>query len=140
MEITKRTEYAIRALMELALQSTGKPGVYIQTKEIAARRAIPEKLLPQIISALNRQGWVEGTRGPSGGVRLAVEPSSITVLDVLELIEGPLALNSCLSADSPCPSAAGCSLQRVWGKAQGVFQQVLAEVSIANLIESDFSQ
>ena len=93
MEITKKAEYAISALLELAMN----PGQYISSKEIAFRQNIPANFLPQIVALLGNRGWVEGMRGPGGGVRLIGDPHRISVLEIVELIEGPIAITKCLS-------------------------------------------
>lgn len=132
MEITRKTEYAVSALVELAKH----PGEYISSKVIASRQDIPVNFLPQIVALLGAKGWVVGVRGPGGGVRLEVDPKSVTVKDVIELIEGPIAITKCLGAESDCPRGATCPLHPVWREAQGAFVEVLEKRTIADLVEN----
>lgn len=129
VEITKKTEYAISALIELARN----PGEYISSKEIAHRQDIPVNFLPQIIALLGTAGWVEGVRGPGGGVKLLVDPDSISVKDVIELIEGKVAISRCLTSELGCSRLGRCPLHSVWREAQTALMGVLGRKTIAEL-------
>ncbi|ABZ83608.1 transcriptional regulator, rrf2 family, putative [Heliomicrobium modesticaldum Ice1] len=131
MEITRKAEYAIAALLDLALLP---PGESTLSKDIAKRQAIPSNFLPQIMAALSRHGWVDSTRGAGGGVRLAVEAETITLQAVIEVIEGPIAINRCLVGGGSCPNQAGCPLHHVWARAQSAMLDVLAKTTIADLV------
>lgn len=131
VEITRKTEYALSALVELA----SHPGEYISSKIIANRQEIPTNFLPQIMALLSAEGWVIGIRGPGGGVRLAVEPENITINDVIELIEGPIAVTKCLGQEHTCHRKAPCPIQPIWKEAQGEFVKVLRKTSIADLVD-----
>ncbi len=133
MEITKKTEYAISALIELAQN----PGEYISSKEIAQRQEIPVNFLPQIIALLGTEGWVEGVRGPGGGVKLLVDPASISVKDVIELIEGRVAISRCLTSEMGCSRLGRCPLHSVWQQAQTALMGVLSRITIAQLAEEE---
>ncbi len=133
VEVTKKTEYAISALIELALN----PGEYISSKEIALRQEIPVNFLPQIIALLGTEGWVEGVRGPGGGVRLLADPNSISVKDVIELIEGRVAISRCLTNELGCSRLGRCPLHSVWQEAQSALVNVLANITIAKLAEQE---
>lgn len=132
MEITRKTEYAVSALVELAKH----PGEYISSKIIASRQDIPVNFLPQIIALLGNRGWVAGVRGPGGGVRLEVDPTKITLKDVIELIEGPIAISKCLAGTVECPRQGECPMQPVWMEAQHAFVEVLAKRTIADLVDN----
>ncbi|NMB21091.1 MAG: Rrf2 family transcriptional regulator [Firmicutes bacterium] len=130
MEITKKSEYAVSALVELAQY----PGEFISSKVIASRQEIPVNFLPQIIAQLGSPGWVVGVRGPGGGVRLEVDPSTITLKDVIELIEGPIAISKCLSGEVICSREGNCPMHPVWEEAQEAFINVLETRTIADLV------
>ncbi len=130
VEITKKSEYAVSALIELAQH----PGEYISSKTIAGRQDIPVNFLPQIIALLGAQGWVQGVRGPGGGVRLEVDAKSITLRDVIELIEGPIAISKCLTAELTCSREGQCPMHSVWEEAQAAFVDVLQRRTIADLV------
>lgn len=86
MRVSSRTDYGVRALFELARRYGQGP---TQSREIAARQAIPEAYLHQLLGALNRAGLVRSTRGPLGGHELARDPAAVTVWDVYVALEGP---------------------------------------------------
>ncbi|MDD2421403.1 MAG: Rrf2 family transcriptional regulator [Heliobacteriaceae bacterium] len=131
MEITRKAEYAITALIDLALLPAGE---FTLSKNIAERQGIPPNFLPQIMAALSRRGWVEALRGAGGGVRLAVGPTEITVQAVIEIMEGPIALNRCLANDGICPQQDTCPQYVVWRKAQDALLGVLGRTTIGDLV------
>ncbi len=130
MEVTKKAEYAIRALLELA----NNPDQYISSKKIASQQNIPVNFLPQIIAILGNKGWVEGVRGPGGGVKLIENPKNITILNVIELIEGPVGIANCLAREGSCNNVETCPLHPIWVKAQTAMVQVLDETTLADAV------
>ena len=86
MRVSSRADYGVRALFDLAERYGQGP---IQSRDIAARRRIPEAYLHQVLGALGRSGLVRSTRGPQGGHELIHPPSEITILDALEILDGP---------------------------------------------------
>ena len=101
MQLTSRTEYAVRAMIDLASLEGGQA----TAKEIAKRQEIPPKFLPQIMVDLSRAGLVQGTRGSGGGVRLAADPTKVTLRRIVDAIEGPMALYACLEEGGVCRRA-----------------------------------
>jgi Rrf2 family protein len=85
MRVSSRADYGVRALFELARRYGQGP---TQSREIAARQAIPEAYLHQLLGALNRAGLVRSTRGPLGGHELALDPAAVTLWDVFVVLEG----------------------------------------------------
>jgi Rrf2 family protein len=140
MRITRKAEYAIQALTYLA---TAKAGELLLSRDIAHHRHIPPKYIAQIILDLSRAGLVRAVRGAQGGVQLMRPAKAITIRQVLEAIEGPMAINPCLLAEDVCffdnPSSSGCRLQHVWGQAQARMLEVLERSSIADLLPDDLS-
>lgn len=135
MKITRKAEYAIQALAYLA---TAKTGELLLSRDIAHHRHIPPKYIAQIILDLSRAGLVRAVRGAQGGVQLMRPAREITVRQVLEAIEGPMAINPCLLADDVCffetRLSTNCRLQHVWGEAQARMLEVLENASIADLL------
>ncbi|MDK2882429.1 MAG: hypothetical protein PWQ41_96 [Bacillota bacterium] len=130
--IGNKSEYFLKVLIELARrQGDG----YLTSREIAERQGIPPKYIPQIVAELSRAGWVETSRGPKGGIRLAVNPQGITVADVIDLAEGGFAIKSCLVSARPCPLTESCPLYPVWLEAQQAVSGILASYSIADLVD-----
>ena len=87
MKISTKGRYAVRVMLDLALHNTGE---YIKVKQIAERQEISEKYLEQIISILNKAGYVRSARGAQGGYRIAGNPGDYTVGMILRLTEGNL--------------------------------------------------
>lgn len=133
MPITRKAEYAIAVLVNLASRPDSE---YVLSREIARREKIPPNYIPQIVAQLTRKGWVEGMRGFGGGVRLAVDPEEISVAQVVEEVEGPIALSKCLVNDGFCEKQDTCPLHQVWAKAQKQMVAVLADTTIADLVRA----
>jgi len=130
MQLTSRTEYAVRAMIDLAKLE----GVQATAKEIAKRQDIPPKFLPQIMVDLSRAGLVQGTRGSGGGVRLAVDPAKVTIRRIVDAIEGPMALYACLEEGGICRRQGRCEVQHVWGWAQSRFLKALEDFTLYDIV------
>lgn len=133
MRLTRRGEYALRAMLELAEGARRAEGALVRSQDIAEHQEIPPKFLPQIVNELSRAGFIATVRGASGGVRLARPASEITVAEVIETVEGPLALNECLLDQQPCRRKEGCALAPMWEKAQQALMGVLANTTLEEL-------
>ena len=114
MQITKQADYAVRAVQYL---SELEEGVLASTSRIAADRKIPSSFLAKIIAQLSVAGILQTSRGARGGVRLAKEPQEISLLEVIEAIDGPLALNSCVHQHPNC-ELEDCAVRPVWAEIQ----------------------
>lgn len=90
----------------------------LSTKAVAAKQEIPPVFLTKILKILIKGGLVVSQRGPSGGIMLAKPPSEITLREVVEIVEGPFALNICLSEAGQCTRKPHCKVHQVWYKAQ----------------------
>ncbi len=135
--MSKRCEYALRALIDIALaRGAGRPLVAIH--EIAARERIPEKFLEQILLQLRRAGVLRSTRGRSGGYALAKAPRSVRIGTVVRLIDGPLAPISCVSRTAyepcSCPDEAHCGLRRVMTRARDAIASILDGYTLADVV------
>ena len=130
LQLTMTGEYAVRAMMHLA---TLTPGTTVQITEIAKEWDVPEVFLRKIITQLSRGGLVASYRGKGGGVALGREAATITLLDVIECIEGPLALNACLTNPGICHRIPFCAVHTIWHEAQAKLREVLTSRSLADL-------
>jgi len=132
-KISQKTEYSIRALIELALRG---PDQLVPAREIAEAQGIPLRFLEQQIAQLGRAGLVESLRGSGGGCRLAREAGEIHVADVVDAMEGPLFPMYCLDpGDHTCFQDSRCGLQELWGDVQAAVRQVFERVTIADLAQ-----
>jgi Rrf2 family protein len=107
----------------------------MQLDTLAAATGVRESFLSKILQRLVHQGLVSSHRGTGGGFCLRVLPSRVTLLQVIEAMEGRLQLNVCLKDDDSCERKPYCGAHPVWQKAQAALTQVLASVSIAQLVD-----
>jgi Rrf2 family iron-sulfur cluster assembly transcriptional regulator len=115
MQITRQADYAIRAVLFL---SKLEPGERAATNLVAREESIPPSFLAKIISQLSIAGLLHTSRGARGGVMLAREPRDISLLDVVEAIDGPITLNECVLEPEACQAGKDCPLREVWCDAQ----------------------
>lgn len=133
MKISTKGRYAVRVMLDLALNNTGE---CIKVKEIASRQGISEKYLEQIIAILNKAGYVKSVRGAQGGYRIAKEPKDYTVGMILRLTEGSLAPVVCLEEDTDaCERCDTCETLEVWKRLYDAVNEVVDGVTIADLVE-----
>ena len=111
MEITQQADYAVRAVLELALRPEGER---VSTDEIARQQNIPAAFLTKICARLASAGILVTQRGVNGGIRLARTPDRITLLDVIEAIDGPITLNRCARNPSECSRDRTCAVHPIW--------------------------
>ncbi len=131
MQITRQADYAIRAVMYLARLEPGKRAA---TSQIASEQHIPPSFLAKIVSQLSVAGLLSTSRGARGGVTLARPPEEITLLEVVEAIDGPILLNECVGNNGTCTFTRSCPLQEVWCEAQADLVSRLRSTTFGNLI------
>ena len=133
MKISTKGRYAVRVMLDLAINNTGE---YIKVKDIAARQEISEKYLEQIISVLNKAGYVKSVRGAQGGYKIARDPKEYTVGMILRLTEGSLNPVSCLDDDvNECERCDTCETLAVWRELATAINSVVDGVTVADLVE-----
>jgi Rrf2 family protein len=115
MQITRQADYAVRTVLYLASLENGNRA---PTSRIAEGQHIPSSFLAKIVSQLSVAGIVQTSRGARGGVSLAKPASDISLLDVVEAIDGPITLNECVTDPSICPFGDNCAVHDVWCDAQ----------------------
>ena len=114
MQITRQADYAVRAVLYLARNSDHRTA----TSMIAEEQHIPPSFLAKIVSQLSIAGLLHTSRGARGGVTLAREAKEITLLEVVEAIDGPIRLNECVGNKGSCSFDESCPLRPVWCDAQ----------------------
>lgn len=133
MKISTKGRYAVRVMLDLALNNTGE---CIKVKDIAARQDISEKYLEQIIAVLNKAGYVKSVRGAQGGYKISRSPEEYTVGMILRLTEGSMAPVSCLeNGTEECERCDTCETLEVWKDLYAAINQVIDNVTIADLVE-----
>lgn len=133
MKISTKGRYALRLMLDLALNNNGEP---VRIKDIAMRQEISDKYLEQIISNLNKAGYVKSIRGPQGGYKLAKAPEQYTVGMILRLTEGSLAPVACLEDEvNECTRQEQCVTLQLWQKLDEAIKGVVDHVTLADLVE-----
>ncbi len=130
IRLTKAGEYGLRAMRYLVENGDESR---ISIGDISENKNIPEPFLRKLFKPLVQQGIINSTRGVSGGVRLARDPKDISVLEVVEALEGPLALNECLLEDIACEFLSECGMHDIWEEAQAAMAKVLRSKNLTNL-------
>lgn len=130
LQLTKRTDYAIRACIHLALEGRGP----IPSRRIAEEMAIPDRFLPQVMADLARAGIVGAVAGKNGGYCLRRAPTEVSLLDVVRATETSARREQCVMRDAPCDADPSCALHSVLGTAEASYTGVLAGTSLAGLV------
>ena len=133
MQIPRRVDYGLRAVIYLSGQ---EPDKCCSIGEIAKEQGMPRKFLEKIIQDLVRGGLIKSKRGATGGYQLARAPEAISFCDVIEAIEGPIAVNACLDHQLGCDQIPRCTMIGVWSEVQHKITEVLSRTTIAALKRS----
>ena len=131
MQITRQADYAIRAVRYLAKQG---PNQRAATSTVAQEMKIPPSFLAKIISQLSIAGLLHTSRGARGGVTLARDAKDISLLDVVEAIDGPILLNECVGDPADCVFSDDCLVHPIWVEAQETLVKRLRETSFDQLV------
>lgn len=134
MMITRATEYACLTMLYLAKQPAGKISF---TADIAEAEHIPPSFLVKVVPRLVKAGLVISRRGSSGGLELAKDPATITLRDMVEAMEGEIALNHCTSATPVSCFRGGCALKGAFYQAQVKYLDALSAVTLGDLARQD---
>lgn len=131
LRFSLKTEYALRALMELAER---RADGHIPARQIAETQNIPLRFLEHQLAALHKAGIVDSQRGAAGGCALARDPSEIRIADVVELFEGPIAAMYCLEEhDERCVQSHQCGLQELWARVDNAVRAVFEQTTLADI-------
>lgn len=133
MKISTKGRYALRLMIDLATNGDGNP---IRIKDVAKRQNISDKYLEQIISVLNKAGFVKSVRGPQGGYVLKKKPEDYTVGMILRLTEGSLAPVACVEDDeTDCERQNGCVTYILWKKINSAINGVVETTTLKDLVD-----
>jgi len=130
MQITRAADYAVRVMIHLAGLP---PGTQASRTQLAEAAECPEQFLSKVLQTLTRAGLMVSHRGNTGGFELPEKHRSATLLQVVESIEGPIRLNSCLDDDHPCARRGWCPGHLVWAEAQHAMTEVLRGACLQDL-------
>jgi Rrf2 family protein len=128
--ISRETDYAARVVLHLSLEGEGARAT---AQQIASERLIPKALVRRVVTRLAAAGIVQTTRGSEGGIALARPAAEISLLQVVEAMEGPLALNRCAVEPHTCPLSPTCSVHEVWCRAKDIIRLHLDQITFEQL-------
>lgn len=135
MRLTRAGEYAVRCMLYLggSLEQQGQD--VVSRRQVSQAMAIPDQFLGKIAQQLARAGFIEIVQGARGGYRLLANPRSLTLLDVVEAVVGPIFLNDCVMRPESCMRSNACTVHRVWQKARDQLRNTLREATFADLLQ-----
>ncbi|MHB8960508.1 MAG: RrF2 family transcriptional regulator [Candidatus Limnocylindrales bacterium] len=132
LELTKRGDYAVRAMLEL---TRGAGNGLLSARRISEAMGIPVRFLPQVLADLQHAGLVEAAAGRSGGYRLARDPASVSLLEVIEAVEGDSRRQSCVLRGGPCGKDGFCDVHGVFFAGQEALLRTLEAATLAELAQ-----
>ncbi|HEY3852974.1 MAG TPA: Rrf2 family transcriptional regulator [Verrucomicrobiae bacterium] len=132
MQITRAGEYGVQGLMHLARHN---PGQRIMLDEVSREEHIPKSFLAKIFQHLAKAGLIRSIRGSGGGFALAKSPSDISVLEIIEAVEGKILIQRCRMDKPDCEHAGGCALCGLFERAQDGIKDVLTRTTLQDLIQ-----
>jgi Rrf2 family protein len=136
MQITRMADYATRVLIHLAALPAGTRANRVTLAKLAD---VPMEFLGKVLQALTRARLIYSHRGVNGGFELARASSGISMLDIVEAIEGPIILNVCTSHPDACPRQWWCAAHDVWADAQDALKKVLAAATVDQLAQKSIA-
>ncbi|HEX5013984.1 MAG TPA: Rrf2 family transcriptional regulator [Candidatus Limnocylindrales bacterium] len=133
LDLNRESQYAIRALVLLAIED-GRP---LSGRTIAARTDVPERLLARVLGRLGAAEIVESRIGRTGGYRLSRDPARLSILEVVETIEGITRSDRCVLRQRGCDPGAPCAIHPIWSSAQDGVIDTLGATTLAALVASE---
>jgi Rrf2 family protein len=128
--LTKNSDYAVRALLVLAIHK----GEYVSARKVAAEQKLPYQFLRRILQVLIKEGLVESKEGGKGGVRLVKDPASIHLVEVIKLFQGEVQISECMFRHKICQNRSTCVLRRRIGLIEKKVAKELAGITIGTLL------
>ena len=129
LEVTRRADLAVRSLVALGATATKW-----KSAELAEHLRTTLGYVPQVLAPLIRAGWVTSDTGPTGGYLANFDASAVTVLEVIEAVDGPTDDGRCVVENRPCDAQTPCTLHGAWTKARGELVGALARTTLGSLI------
>jgi len=132
MQISRKSDYALRAMVYIAAWDADK---VCSINEIAEAEQVPREYLAKILKELSLQGYLHSYKGIHGGYRLAKERDNISFLDIIEAMQGKIAVNDCIRHSTPegCNRKSGCAMHSFWKAEQERVTKSLGSVNLSSL-------
>lgn len=133
MMISRETDYAVRCVLHLART----PEKIVMISEIASSCEVPRSFLAKILQRLARAGIVRSYRGAGGGFQLVRSVDELSLRDVIEVMQGPIALNACAVDRNHCSRSSHCVVHPVWVQASAGVERILAKQTFRKLLREE---
>jgi Rrf2 family protein len=130
MQITRAADYAVRVMVHMA---SLPPGTRVQKSALVELSEAPQSFLSKVLQRMVGQGLITSWRGGGGGFELARPPAEVSVLNVVEAVDGPIHLNLCVPGASGCERSLACAVHPVWVEARAVLAEVLGRATMDGL-------
>ncbi len=130
LKLSKKADYGLIAVRHLACHSAGES---CSASDIAAVYSISSPLLAKVLQRLARQGLVTSRHGSGGGYQLARDPKEITAFEVIDAIDGPMRITSCLTSHGECGQSSKCTVREPLRRVNESIMQVLRNVTISQM-------
>ncbi len=133
MKISTKGRYGVRILLDLALHDNETPRLI---RDISQSQQISEKYISRLIISLRKAHMVRSIRGAKGGFRLAKQPEELTLLDIVEVMEGPISIIDCVRCPEKCQKAEKCATREVWERLNSDIQESMRKITLADIIRN----
>lgn len=132
MRVTRKSDYGLRALCTLARHYNREP---VSIGQLSAEHKIPEPFLEKIMQELREHGLVEATHGRGGGYLLKKRPSQISLREIVQALDGPIALVTCLDPGSKCAIEDGCPTSPIWEIVNHQLEEYLESLTLSDVVK-----
>jgi Rrf2 family protein len=133
MKISTKGRYGLRILLDLAIHDDGMPRLI---RDIAESQEISEKYISRLIIDLRKAGMVRSIRGAKGGFRLARKPEQLTLLAIVEAMEGRLAIVNCVQTPETCSRNGDCATYEIWDQLNDQIRDAMSQITLRDIIEN----
>ncbi len=133
MKISTKGRYGVRILLDLALHDSALPR---QIRDIALSQHLSEKYISRLIIALRRAKIISSIRGAKGGYRIAQDPSSVTLLKIIEVMEGPLSIVDCVRTPKKCRRGRSCPSHDIWDRLNQEIRDAMQKITLQDIIDN----
>jgi Rrf2 family iron-sulfur cluster assembly transcriptional regulator len=130
--LSRRTDLGIKALQVLTDTPSRMGGA-----QLAEEIGTTTQFLPQVLGPLVKAGWVDSERGPRGGYQARISLEEISLLELVETIEGAIESGRCVLRDGPCPGTESCPVHTAWMSAREILVKKLQEISLAQALKTE---
>ena len=131
MKISTKGRYGLRILVDLATHDAEKPRLI---RDIAESQGISEKYISRLVIDLRKAKMIRSIRGVNGGFHIAMKPEEITLLDVIEVMEGPLSIVDCVAAPKRCAQHENCAPREIWCKLNADIRDLMRRTTLADIL------